>query len=156
MSGLLLRGDIEAEDRQHVEQIQQSASSLVAIINDILDFSKLEAGRVSLKPAPVQVRTAVGRSLAGLVVEAREKGLLFSIDVDPDVPPWIELDALRLGQVLLNGGRVDEARQAFERAKSIVPTLTVELYEKGIRLAWRDQEDIVEQLVCGLRELEAE
>ena len=157
LSELLLRGDIEAEDRQHVEQIQQSASSLVAIINDILDFSKLEAGRVSLKPAPVQVRTAVGRSLAGLVVEAREKGLLFSIDVDPDVPPWIELDALRLGQVLLNlaGNAVKftdegEVRVAVtSRADCDGLVLKIEVTDTGDGISVEDQAQIFEHFSQG-------
>jgi TolB-like protein len=50
-------------------------------------------------------------------------------------------------------GQTDEARASIARAKEIVPTFTLDLYEKGIRIGWRNREDIVEAMMGGLREL---
>ena len=49
-------------------------------------------------------------------------------------------------------GRADDARASIARAKEILPTLTVDRFEKGIRLAWRN-DDIIEPVLGALREL---
>ena len=48
---------------------------------------------------------------------------------------------------------MDEARDAVARAKSIVPTWTLALFENGTRIAWRDRPEIVEPQHAGLRTL---
>ncbi len=50
-------------------------------------------------------------------------------------------------------GRDDQARASFQRAKEIIPTLTIERYEKGVRIAWRNN-DVVEPNVAALRALD--
>ena len=44
MSGLLLRSDLDDEQREQAAIIRSSSEALLTIINDILDFSKIEAG----------------------------------------------------------------------------------------------------------------
>src|ERR1700739_727845 len=48
MSDLLLRPNLNPEQRDHSNIIHESAKVLLDIINDILDFSKIEAGKVDL------------------------------------------------------------------------------------------------------------
>ncbi len=50
-------------------------------------------------------------------------------------------------------GQADSARASIERTKEIVPTFTMELYEKSLRVSWHNREDIVEPLMRGLHEL---
>ena len=52
MSGLLLRSELDAEQRDYAATIRTSSEALLTIINDILDFSKIEAGRMELEVAP--------------------------------------------------------------------------------------------------------
>jgi len=42
MSDLLMRSDLDDEQRDYAETIRTSGRALLTIINDILDFSKLE------------------------------------------------------------------------------------------------------------------
>lgn len=53
-------------------------------------------------------------------------------------------------------GQADEARASIARAKEIVPTFTVERFEKGSRVAWRNRDDIIEPVMRGLRGLDIE
>ncbi len=50
-------------------------------------------------------------------------------------------------------GRTDEALEALAKARATVPTWTLALYEKGIRVTWRNKEELVEPTVAGLRKL---
>jgi CheY-like chemotaxis protein/nitrogen-specific signal transduction histidine kinase len=157
LSELLLREDLAPASLEHVEQIRLSACSLVAIINDILDFSKLEAGRVSLKLSPVELRVVVTRTLAGLTVEAREQGLCIPVEVSSEVPAWVELDALRFGQVLLNlvgnavkftdEGSVRVSVTAAPRGDGLALQLVVA--DTGVGISAEDQAQIFEQFSQG-------
>jgi TolB-like protein len=50
--------------------------------------------------------------------------------------------------------RLDEARDVMRRVKAMVPTFTFAYYEKGIRLAWRNRQKVVDGMLAGLRQLE--
>ena len=64
---------------------------------------------------------------------------------------WVEL-----ANVLGSLDCVEEGREALRRAVALVTTFTVDLYEKGSRLTWRDKAEIVRPMVDGLRKLEAD
>jgi signal transduction histidine kinase/ActR/RegA family two-component response regulator len=102
MAQLLLDSDISGEQRRHVQAISSSGELLLSLINDVLDFSKIEAGRMTLEALPFSPRVAVD-AVAGLVrSQARDKGLEFVIEVDPQLPQRLIGDDMRLRQVLLN------------------------------------------------------
>ncbi len=50
--------------------------------------------------------------------------------------------------------RLDEAKQIMRKVMAMVPTLTLAYYEKGMRIAWRNREKIVDSQLAGLRRLE--
>jgi PAS domain S-box-containing protein len=99
---LMLGADFPAEHREHLELIQSSAETLLALINDLLDFSKIEAARMVLEAVPFDLRAILTPTLKTLAVRARQKQLRFAWHVAPDVPAWLVGDPLRLQEVLLN------------------------------------------------------
>jgi len=102
MTEILLTTALDPEQRQCAMTISQSAHSLLGIINDILDFSKIEAGRLELESVVFDPVAAV-HEVANLLREgALGKGLEFEVHVDPDLPPHVRGDPLRLKQVLTN------------------------------------------------------
>jgi PAS domain S-box-containing protein len=102
MSQLLLDGELSEEERDYAQTIHQSGSALLTVLNDILDFSKLEAGRMDLELAPFDLAALVRATAALMDGKAREKGLGFAVRLAPDLPKWVQGDANRLRQVLLN------------------------------------------------------
>ena len=52
MSDLLLEGEMDDEARLYVQTIRDSGLSLLDIVNDVLDAARLEAGQMTLRPAP--------------------------------------------------------------------------------------------------------
>lgn len=99
---ILLNSDLEPSQRQYVETIRSSAGNLLTMINDILDFSKLEAGKLVLDNAPVNIRELAEETLAILAPNAYEKHLDIGLIIAPDLPDAVSIDGLRLRQILTN------------------------------------------------------
>jgi len=102
MISLLAETDLDAEQRQSVELISLAGENLLTIINDLLDFAKLEAGQLTLEPAPFDLHLLLDRLGAALSLLACERGLALEIRYDPAEPAQLVGDAGRLRQILTN------------------------------------------------------
>jgi signal transduction histidine kinase/ligand-binding sensor domain-containing protein/ActR/RegA family two-component response regulator len=102
MTSLALSTALTSEQREYLDMVEHSADALLHIIEDILDFSKIESGRLELDHASFALRATMAETLKPLVVRAREKGLQFTLEVDPMVPDSLVGDQGRLRQVLIN------------------------------------------------------
>lgn len=100
--GLMLDGDLTAEQRERAVLALGSAERLLDILNDILDFSRLEAEQIRMKSEPVAIHDLVCEVAALMAAAAARKGVEFRVDIDPSVPNMVLIDALRLRQVLAN------------------------------------------------------
>ena len=128
MTSLALDTQLTAEQREYLDMVQRSADSLLTIINDILDFSKIESGRLELDVAPFTLRAMLHETLNPLARRAREKGLRFTLDVDPSVPDALAGDRGRLGQILIN---LAANAIKFTRAGGVRVTVGVEETPEG-------------------------
>jgi PAS domain S-box-containing protein len=102
MTELLLDTDLSALQRDYVETIRQSGTSLLTVINDILDFSKVEAGKLELENLDVDLRDTFEDVARLLSVQAHAKGLELTAQIDARLPQLVKGDAGRIRQVLLN------------------------------------------------------
>ncbi len=102
MTELLLGTTLEAEQRDYLETIRDSADSLLEIINDILDFSKIEAGKVELESNPIEVREWLGDAVRTLGSARMLKRIELAFEIDDAVPQFVMGDGLRLRHVILN------------------------------------------------------
>ena len=82
--------------------IHSAGNDLLSLINDILDLSKVEAGRMELDLAPVALVDVYRDAERAFRHVAEQKGLSFSVEIDPELPGSIISDEQRLGQVLKN------------------------------------------------------
>ena len=104
MTELLLDTSLDLMQRDYVQTIRDSGASLLTVINDILDFSKVEAGKLDLESADMDLRDTLEDVARLLSVQAQAKGLELTLQVDPHLPTVIKGDAGRVRQVLLNLG----------------------------------------------------
>jgi CheY-like chemotaxis protein/HAMP domain-containing protein/signal transduction histidine kinase len=84
------------------QTIYASGADLLALINDILDLAKIESGTISVEVDEVpliDLRVAMEQTFDQL---ARDKGLEFTVTIEPALPPALYTDGLRLQQVLKN------------------------------------------------------
>jgi PAS domain S-box-containing protein len=102
LNDLLLRTDLDPEQRRLADGIRTSGQLLLSLINDILDFSKIEAGRVVLEEIDFDLR-AVLDQVAGPISEvAAAKGLDFEMSYDATVPGELCGDPTKVSQVVAN------------------------------------------------------
>ncbi len=82
--------------------IYNSGQHLLTLINDVLDLAKVEADKLELELAPLNLSAFLDDIVALMSMAARQKGLQFIYQPDPSLPAFIEADEKRLRQVLLN------------------------------------------------------
>jgi signal transduction histidine kinase/FixJ family two-component response regulator len=102
MTDLLLRSELAPQARTYAEGVQRSGEVLLAVIDDILDLSKIEAGKLDLESAPLDVRQLVAEVAQLFKERAAAKGVTLTWKVDAAVPYGLEGDPIRVRQVLLN------------------------------------------------------
>jgi len=101
-SDLVLRTDLTPKQRDYIQKISSSSSSLLNILNDILDYSKIEAGKLEIIPKPFDIRDMMNRFESLFLPSIEQKGLAYTLNIGPDVPKLMVGDELRLQQVLGN------------------------------------------------------
>jgi two-component system, sensor histidine kinase len=102
MLSLLRESGLTGRQNDYLRTATESADHLLAILNDILDMSQLESGRVTLAPAPLELRALLRDVEALMRPQASAKQLALHIEADPDVPERILADATRVKQVVFN------------------------------------------------------
>ena len=102
MAELLSETELTSEQRRYVDIFRMSGNSLFDLINDLLDLSKIEAGRLSINPAPFALADMLADLRALLEPRAQQKGLQMQLVVEPGVPAGVRGDRLRLQQALVN------------------------------------------------------
>jgi CheY-like chemotaxis protein len=101
MLGLLSRTRMDGAQKAYVQSARASAEHMLGLVNDLLDFARIEAGKVELETAPVDVEMLVQGVAELLSPKAHEKGLEIAWAVDASVPE-IVADEGRLRQILFN------------------------------------------------------
>ncbi len=96
-----LYGEVPAELKEPLTDIQLNGRHLLRLINDVLDLSKIEAGRMQLALGEYSVREIVDIVQVSLRSLAAEKGLDLVVSVPDDIPVAYG-DNGRLTQCLMN------------------------------------------------------
>lgn len=99
---LTQKTELDNKQKDYLDKIQKSSTSLLGILNDILDFSKVEAGKIELENIEFEIDDVL-ESVSDIVTDkADEKGLEVIFSIDQDVPRYIISDPLRIKQIILN------------------------------------------------------
>jgi signal transduction histidine kinase len=99
---------------------------MLVLINDILDLSKIEAGRLEVEFAQVDLRDCVETSLEVVAQKAIAKGLDICAYIAPDVPVLGWTDAVRLKQIVRQTARtlrIENDALCFRRSHLVCKSL---------------------------------
>ena len=101
-TNLLLKTDLNDDQRKQLENVKFSGENLIVIINDILDFSKIEAGKLAIEEAPFNLHEVTNNLLELMGPQVKEKGLSLELNQQEEISKYLIGDAVRLNQILLN------------------------------------------------------
>ena len=87
---------------QYASVIRSSGNDLLRLLNSILDLAKVESGTVTLEIGELPLDELHGALEREFGPVADQKGLAFSVELAPGLPPTIVTDPQRLRQVLKN------------------------------------------------------
>lgn len=102
MIDLLGTTGLDPVQQDYLSRARRTGDALLTVINDILDLSKLEAGSMRLHLETFNLGHAVTDVVELLSLRAAEKGLRIVVENALHVPPWLDGDAGRIRQILLN------------------------------------------------------
>lgn len=102
MIDLIASTKLDGEQSEYIKTIDKSSQTLLNILNDILDLSKIEAGKMDLRLAPIQLVKAIEKVYDLFSQQASSKNNNLYYHIDERTPKWIRADETRLIQVLSN------------------------------------------------------
>ena len=142
-------GNLSAEQVKFAESIYGAGNDLLNLINDILDISKVEAGKLDVRPQDMGVSRLLD-SLRGMFEPvANQKGVQFSMSVQPGSPASLFTDRQRVEQILKN--LLSNAFKFTERGTVSVAVspradggLAIDITDTGIGIGADQQDSIFE------------
>jgi signal transduction histidine kinase/CheY-like chemotaxis protein len=103
MSELLIEEPNSPEQLENLKILNFSAASLHTLINDILDFNKLGSEKLYLESIGVNLYNLMHDICSGLRLQAKEKGLFLSLEVDDEIKYLnVCTDPTRISQIIYN------------------------------------------------------
>ncbi len=94
-------GPLTEMQRTDLSSIHQSGKHLLDLINNILDLSKIEAGKMDINIAPLDLKPLLNGAASTAVGLVKDKSVEVLMDIPEDLPPVMG-DETRMRQVLLN------------------------------------------------------
>jgi signal transduction histidine kinase/DNA-binding response OmpR family regulator len=157
-SGLLANDSgLNEAQQERLGIINRSGEHLLGMVDDILSLSKIEAGRIELKQHPFDVTQMLQDVGQMMKSRAEGKGLRFTLELDTALPPYVQGDAGKLRQVLINllGNAVKftETGDVWLRARSQpmagpdMAMLQLEVEDSGVGIPQERLEEVFESFV---------
>lgn len=142
-------GNLTPEQVKYASIIYTSGNDLLDLINDILDLSRIEAGRMEIRPEPVQLETLVETLQRSFQPVASQKKLAFEARIEPGTARVITSDPLRLQQILRNllsnACKFTEAGEVGLRVEQVGPDrISFAVRDTGIGIPPEHQDAIFE------------
>lgn len=99
----ILRAEIDdPHQKDYLNTILKSGTTLMQMIDDLLDLSKIEANKLQLKASPSNLVKECRDAIQMFRPKLAEKKLELNFRVDPRIPTQLRIDPTRFRQVMLN------------------------------------------------------
>jgi len=88
--------------KEYTVSIINAGEHLLSLINDILELSKIEAGRVVLNPADIDLHALLNDIQMLFNEPTQSKNLQFLLEKEDDLPQYVFVDESKLRQIFVN------------------------------------------------------
>lgn len=149
---LLRSGELAGREREAVLTIQQSGQHMHALIDDLLDLARIEAGRLRLDQLRCRFPNFC-QSWCAWCSAGPGQGPGFQLEGQGRMPAWVQADAKRLRQILINllgnAVRFTEHGHVVLRVICRHEVVRFDVEDTGIGIAPQDQERIFQPFERG-------
>ncbi len=128
MLDLTLDTPLTDEQKDNLMVAKDFVQNLSSLMDDTLDLSSMEADKVVIEEAEIQVAQIIKNVCKGLCILARNKQIDLIWSIDPKIPRILIGDPVRLRQVLMN--LVNNALKFTHKGKVEVRTKVESLTDK--------------------------
>ncbi len=151
---LIQNTPLNKEQEEYSNTIDYSIRALLEIIEKILDISKIEAGKLRIDTVKFDLHHLLKNVVKMLEHKAYEKGLKFTMIINPDVPYALNGDVNHLRQILMNlvGNAIkftDEGKVQIIVKQTLVKNnysvIRFEIVDTGCGLSEADQQTIFDR-----------
>lgn len=148
LTRLLEEAPLGDESQKQLSLIRRAAEDLESLVNDLLDLAKIEAGKIEVRPAEVEVANLFSalRGMLRPLLLNRSLSLVFE---EPEDMPVMFTDEGKVSQILRNfisnALKFTEAGEIRVRAERDGAAIRFSVEDTGIGIAPEDQERIFDE-----------
>lgn len=102
LNEFLLKTRLDDAQREALDLLRSASENLLSMINDILEHSRGEAGHTDLQDEEAETEGVFFGPIRVLAPIAHHQDIDLVLDLDPELPPRLVLDASRIRQILHN------------------------------------------------------
>lgn len=155
-------GELNGIQEEYLTDVYQSSQHLLSLVDDILDIEKIEAGKMEIRVAPIELGTLLTQSLSIVMDNALRRGIRLMTHFD-EIPGNIVADERRIKQIIYNllsnavkftedGGKIslnaclktDEGPEALTGGQTRHKILEISVTDNGIGIKPEDMDKIFE------------
>ena len=149
------KGNLALFDAAYLEKMvvrdQRQIQNMVRLIDDMLDVSRIQSGRLSIRPAEVDLPALLARVVANLSHQAAASGSTISLKPDPQPIKGV-WDEFRIEQVVINlltnalrYGRGQPIQISLHSLPGQAGQAVIEVRDQGVGISDEDQLRIFHQ-----------
>ncbi|MEM8980890.1 MAG: ATP-binding protein [Pseudomonadota bacterium] len=149
MGQALAETQLDQDQAQMLSTINRSGDILFHTLNDVLDIAKIEAGKLEIAPIDFDLRDVLMRCEDKFRSRAEDKGLVFAVEIDPNLPHYALGDPDRLAQIFnnllgnavkfTNDGRIDMRVRSIPHETGASFVLRFEVADTGVGISQEKQ-----------------
>jgi signal transduction histidine kinase len=145
-------GETNDEQKDWLQRSSRRIDGLLVLITDLLDIPRIELGQLKQEMAEIALNDVINRSLEGLDIVARKKGLQLTVEL-PDRSPVIYGSSRRLQQVVTNltNNAINYTNEGSITIKLTEDTdeIRVEVIDTGIGIPAKDLPRLFDEFSRG-------
>jgi PAS domain S-box-containing protein len=102
LANILLMEDYLPTQEENLKALKYSGEHLLGLINDLLDFNKINSGIINVIEKEFSLNFFLENITSHFTIRTREKGVVFNLIKENNVPNIIIGDKLKLAQIINN------------------------------------------------------
>jgi signal transduction histidine kinase/CheY-like chemotaxis protein len=158
LTHLLLEENPSESQKEHLKSLKFSGDYLLTFINDILQVNKIEARKLAVEKAPLNLKKVLNDVVNSLTQTSKENNNKIILNIDKNIPEKLVGDYLKMSQVFINlisnalkftkDGVVEISAQVIEEDDE-QQHIQFKIIDNGIGISKEMQENIFDSFSQG-------